>query len=192
MNYQRLSIICINLILIVGCATLYANNTKHVNKDNTEKALEARVVIEPNSSATTTHIPASKAVNNTTGGSPFINTPDIILFGTDVYPVDEFKTTKIEKAEATGIYVSEQGGASVRIRISLVDDTLQLTRTFIEPGEEGFLKIYKEIKWHNSGLLIPSVLYGLFSKKGLLLWEVDSQVGGIPGSMWILYQKKEE
>jgi hypothetical protein len=115
--------------------------------------------------------------------------PDSVLVGTDVIPLSELlKSARPIIVPET--FRSEQGGATAEIQLVKGLSGAVLTRQFAEPGTEVHSKRYDSLSSSSDGVrLSSSALEVLGLQDAILVLERSSGVDGIPGSLWIRYDK---
>jgi hypothetical protein len=115
--------------------------------------------------------------------------PNLVLVGTDVISLGDYKFQDIKIESLPGEYYAEMGGAEIHLTISFSDNQLSIKRTFIAPGLEPQVKIYGATQSDSQSFSQPNELSGKIVKGGVLLFEAASGVDGIPDTLWIFYSK---
>jgi hypothetical protein len=117
-----------------------------------------------------------------------IGLPETVLVGTDVTPLAEFLSSAAPIPK-TGIFRSEQGGASAQVRIDTASKGSTLTREFAEPGTTAQIKRYDSLRNQADGVRLSGKgVEVLGTARGILVLEKSSGVDGIPDSLWIVYE----
>jgi len=116
----------------------------------------------------------------------FNNLPQNVLIGTDVQPINEYKSLgRIN----TGHYFAEMGGATLKLVIKNDPDQFKITRIFQEAGRSEEIKNYK-FEGQGNQAINNSDISLILTKKGLLVLEKKPDNFGIPTDLWIMYSVK--
>ena len=94
-----------------------------------------------------------------------------------------------ELASLTGSYEADQGGALLTLQVTLVGDALHVERTFREPTMDDHVRRYVLQAEASEALTVHGDAALRGTREGVLLWEQDSGVEGIPTGWWSLYRR---
>jgi hypothetical protein len=113
-----------------------------------------------------------------------LTVPNLVLVGTDVVDIESFNKTQEPLGKS---YSTEIGGATLVLSLDLASDSLVIIREFKEPGQPAHTKTYNICI--AEGNLSSDELHISVVKNGILIFETDPDVDGIPSNLWILYEK---
>lgn len=142
----------------------------------------------PGEPAADDHGGAEASVGSGAPESASLDSPEIVLDGTDVFEFTSF-TLRPLSASAAGEYGAEQGGSELTLKLSPAGRSWRIERTHQEPGEPQDRAVY--IVELRDGSLLSSdgnvVVRG--TKDGVLVLERTS--GTIPAEYWVHYLRRK-
>lgn len=114
----------------------------------------------------------------------FNQLPIDVLDGTDVIAIKEFKPADISGAH----FQAETGGVNIKINLQTLNDHYKILRKYSEPGLEHTTTAFDQL------CIIGSYLYGekvrgIFTEKGILWLELNSEIEFISSDLWIYLEK---
>lgn len=124
-------------------------------------------------------------IDCSTGDALSLTATDLVLVGTDVVNVKDFKQNHEQLSKR---YSTEIGGATLVLSLDFAPDYQTIIRTFKVPGQPDNAKTYNlcasEEDFSSDKLRLKVV------KDGVLLLEADPGIEGIPNDLWILYSRE--
>jgi len=111
--------------------------------------------------------------------------PDLVLVGTDVVDIEIFDKSQEPLSKS---YSAEAGGAVLELSLELYAEYLTIIRAFNEPGQDVNLKTY--VICNSEEELSSDELHIRVVDNGVLMFEAEPGVDGIPDDLWILYDKQ--
>jgi hypothetical protein len=160
-NFNRQGLLYSTIFLLGGCL-----NTPHVASEANSPAQVA--------STQNCEIPADA----------FNQLPIDVLDGTDVIAIKEFKPASISGA----YFQTEIGGANITINLQTLNDHYKTLRKYSEPDIENTTTAFDQLCIDESYLYGERVR-GIFTEKGILWLELNSDIEFISSDLWIYLEK---
>lgn len=122
--------------------------------------------------------------------SPTIAWPETssVLDGTDLLEMQEVELVALDIEGVGGQYSTEQGGSILTLNVHLNNNLLEAERRYEEPEMDTMTRTYQFSATSEEGAVAEKQdAFLKQTRAGVLLWEKDSGVEGIPDSYWIHY-----